>query len=464
MVALADIARKQSYDHMFAAIPIFDGSQPELFNDWMESIETLCALSGRDPRTEVMGRSGPVVQKILKSIPSNQKWSLQREELRRCVSDIPTKAHAAQKMQEMIQEPKENLRAFIHRFSNMHYYATGKVPEGEHDMSHMMRFLSAIKNSKIARRITEQRIPETMTLQDIFMKALDSEAELQMAESVAQRRDIQVMEMTGDSQHHDDVNEVGPRNRSRSRSPSDVSCWECGQRGHYQRDCPLKAGGIGIPTTVPEGVVGQMQHVFIANSDITNKMMGELYKQLAAAEFKGQVYKRGYRKAKASMAQASTNAASTVTNPIQTAPTQVQMTVPTQTIQQQTIPQQQIIPQQQAIPQQQTIPQTMVIPTSQITSQMIPPSLNPVVQLTRVKQDPDPVSSSPYTIVTRAIKIPRGITDAKTYLASASSLTATTKTTPSTTNTIQTPRSSIQSKDTKIYKKNFTPVGGKNKQ
>ena len=194
-------------------------------------------------------------------------------------------------------------------------------------------------------------------------------------------------------------------------------------------------------------------------------MMGELYKQLAAAEFKGQVYKRGYRKAKASMAQASTNAASTVTNPMQTVPTQVQITVPTQaTQQQQTIPQQKIISQQQAIPQQHTIPQTMVIPTSQITSQMIPPSLNPVVQLTRVKQDPDPVSSSPYTIVTRTIKIPRGITDAKTYLALASSSTAITKTTPSTTNTIQTPRSSIQSRDTKTYKKNFTPAGGKNKQ
>ena len=106
----------------------------------------------------------------------------------------------------------------------------------------------------------------------------------------------------------------------------------------------------------------------------------------------------------------------------------------------------------------------MVIPTSQITSQMIPPSLNPVVQLTRVKQDPDPVSSSPYTIVTRAIEIPRGITDAKTYLATASSSTPTTKTTPSTTNTIQTPRSSTQSKDKKTYKKNFTPAGGKNKQ
>ena len=133
----------------------------------------------------------------------------------------------------------------------MHYYATGKVPEGEHDMSHMMRFLLAVKNSKIARRITEQRIPDTMALQDIFMKALDLEAGLQMAESVAQRRDTQVMEMTGDSQHHDDVNEVGPR--SKSRSPSDVSCWGCGQRGHYQRDCLLKAGGDRYTHYCPRG-------------------------------------------------------------------------------------------------------------------------------------------------------------------------------------------------------------------
>ena len=287
------------------------------------------------------------------------------------------------------------------------------------------------------------------------MKALDLEAGLQMVESVTQRRDTQVMKMMGESQHHTDINEVGPR----SRSPTDNSCRGCGQRGHYHRDCPSKEKYMGIPTTVPEGVVGQMHHVFTANSNITNKMMGELYKKLAAAEFKGQVYKRGYRKAKASMAQASTNVTSTVTNPMQTFPAQVQMTVPTQASQQQTIPQQ-----QQVILQQQIIPQTMVIPTCQMTSQKIRPSLNPVVQLTRVKQNPDPVSSSPYTIVTRAIKIPRGITDAKTYLASASSSTTTTKTTPLTTNTIQTPKSSTQSKDTKTYKKNFTPAGGKNKQ
>ena len=74
------------------------GTKPELFNDWLESIETLCEESARDIRTEVIGCAGPIVQRILKSIPANKRWSIQREELRRCVSDIPTKAHAARKL------------------------------------------------------------------------------------------------------------------------------------------------------------------------------------------------------------------------------------------------------------------------------------------------------------------------------------------------------------------------------
>ena len=78
---LADTTAKRAYDHMFAAIPIFDGTKPELFNDWLKSIETLCEESGRDIRTEVMGRADPIVQRILKSIPANKRWSIQREEL-----------------------------------------------------------------------------------------------------------------------------------------------------------------------------------------------------------------------------------------------------------------------------------------------------------------------------------------------------------------------------------------------
>ena len=184
---LADTTAKRAYDHMFVAIPIFDGTKPELFNDWLESIETLCEESGRDIRTEVMGRAGPIVQRILKSIPANKRWSIQREELRRCVSDIPTKVHAARKLQTLRQEPKENLRAFIHRFTTLHYITNNRSPEQECDVTHIVQFLSAIRNSKISKRIAEQRIPEGMTLQELFMKALDFEAGLQMSEGVTQK-------------------------------------------------------------------------------------------------------------------------------------------------------------------------------------------------------------------------------------------------------------------------------------
>ena len=170
---LADTTAKRAYDHMFVAIPIFDETKPELFNDWLESIETLCEESGRDIRTEVMGCTGPIVQRILKSIPANKRWSIQREEFQRCVSDIPTKAHAARKLQTLRQEPKENLRAFIHRFTTLHYITTNRSPEQEYDVTHIVQFLSAIRNSKISKRIAEQRISEGMTLQELFMKALD---------------------------------------------------------------------------------------------------------------------------------------------------------------------------------------------------------------------------------------------------------------------------------------------------
>ena len=54
-------------------------------------------------------------------------------------------------------------------------------------MTHIVQFLSAIRNSKISKRIAEQRSPEGMTLQELFMKALDFEAGLQMSEGVTQK-------------------------------------------------------------------------------------------------------------------------------------------------------------------------------------------------------------------------------------------------------------------------------------
>ena len=62
--------------------------------------------------------------------------------------------------------------------------------------------------------------------------------------------------------------------------------------------------------------------------------------------------------------------------------------------------------------------------------------MNPTVQLTRVKHDPNSMAS----YVTKAIKIPRGITNAKAYFAAANPKTATANTTPVTTATVKVPR------------------------
>ena len=375
--------------------------------------------SGRDIRMEVMGRSGPIVQRILKSIPSNKKWSMQREELRRCVSDIPTKAHAAKKLQNLRQDSKENLRAFIHRFTTLHYLTTGRLPEQEHDMTHIVQFLSSIRNSRIVKRIVEQRIPEEMTLQDLFIKALDFEAGLQMSEGVTQKREAEIMGMAHPQELEEEVSEMGPRGKD-----TRGLCYGCGQKGHYYRDCP---GNPGPQVPTEEGVVGQIHHTFTTSSDITNKMMGELYRQLAAAELKSQLYKRGYKKAKASATQAGGTTTSAV---VTTAKAPMMVT-------------------------------QAPVATKYVTA-VTDPSMNPVVQLTKASTDPK--STASYTSVKRTINIPRGITNAQAYFASKSPTTAVAGVnTPTTTTSTKLIKGGTQGKVDKKPKMNFGPASTKRK-
>ena len=167
----------------------------------------------------------------------------------------------------------------------------------------------------------------------------------------------EIFKMTEEPSVEEDLNEIGPKRRELKGS-----CYHCGQKGHYFKDCPGKVGDSSQHPQYDEGVVGQMQHTLTMTSDITNKMMGELYKQLAAAKLKRQLYRRGYRKAKANVAQTGT------------------MTVPTT-----------------------VTPVTAPIMTTQVPAMATPiaatagPSMNPVVQLTRVKTEPS--STAPFTTV-----------------------------------------------------------------
>ena len=53
---------QMKYDHMFAGVPMYDGTNPDSFDDWLYQIESLCELSCRDVWVELMGQASAQVK------------------------------------------------------------------------------------------------------------------------------------------------------------------------------------------------------------------------------------------------------------------------------------------------------------------------------------------------------------------------------------------------------------------
>ena len=56
--AMQDMAQanfQMKFDQMFAGVPIYDGIDSDSFDDWLYQIESLCEMSHRDIRIELMG-------------------------------------------------------------------------------------------------------------------------------------------------------------------------------------------------------------------------------------------------------------------------------------------------------------------------------------------------------------------------------------------------------------------------
>ena len=111
--AMQDMANanfQMKFDHMFASVPMYDGSNPDTFDDWLYQIELLCEMSHRDIRIELMGRASAQVKCIIRSIPMDIKWEVVHRELKRCLTEEKSRAHSAFKLAQIKQKPNENLR------------------------------------------------------------------------------------------------------------------------------------------------------------------------------------------------------------------------------------------------------------------------------------------------------------------------------------------------------------------
>ena len=295
--AMQDMAQanfQMKYDHMFAEVPMYDGTDPDTFDDWLYQIESLCELSCRDVRVELMGRASAQVKRIIRSLPMDIEWEIARRELKRCLTEEKSRAHSAFKLAQIKQKPNENLRIFILRYQDLHSAVTGKMAAEDTDPTHIIRFLGMMTNSEIARKITQKGIPEGMTLGQAFTRAIELEAGYQLSEGVSLARHPEIMQV----QEIEEVDEIG----AMQRRLRDVVCWGCGDKGHLYRDCPHRRENMHDDECDDSNeYAGQSEQVIRITQPITVATRDNIYKNMATQITRANLYKAGYRRTKAAL-------------------------------------------------------------------------------------------------------------------------------------------------------------------
>ena len=307
MQDMAQASFQMKYDHMFAGVPMYDGTDPDTFDDWLYQIESLCELSRRDVWVELMGRVSAQVKRIIRSLPMDIEWEIAQRELKRCLTEEKSRAHSAFKLAQIKQKPNENLRIFILRYQDLHSAATGKMAAEDTDPMHIIRFLGMMTNSEIARKIMQKGIPEGMTLGQAFTRAIELEAGYQLSEGVSLARHPEIMQM----QEIEEVDEIG----AMQRRLRDVVCWGCGDKGHLYRDCPHRRENMHDDECEDSNeYAGQSAQVIRITQPITVATRDNIYKNMATQRTRANLYKAGYRRTKVALQeQQKINAAMSTT-------------------------------------------------------------------------------------------------------------------------------------------------------
>ena len=73
---LAKASHVNTFQHILASIPYFNGTGNIHVINWLERIEATCLFARRDPRTEALGHCGGKVLDSILLVPSTQPWTV----------------------------------------------------------------------------------------------------------------------------------------------------------------------------------------------------------------------------------------------------------------------------------------------------------------------------------------------------------------------------------------------------
>ena len=133
-----------------------------------------------------------------------------------------------------------------------------------------------------------------MTLGQAFTRAIELEAGYQLSEGVSLDRPPEVMQV----QEIEEVDEVG----AGQRRSKDVVCWQCGEKGHLQWDCPYKiVDGQDDDIDDPNAYAGKSEQIIRITQPITVATRDNIYEHMGSQRTKANLYRAGYRKTKATL-------------------------------------------------------------------------------------------------------------------------------------------------------------------
>ena len=160
-----------------------------------------------------------------------------------------------------------------------------------------------------------------MTLGQAFTRAIELEAGYQLSEGVSLARPPEVMQI----QEVEEVDEISA-GKKRSR---DVVCWQCGEKGHLQWDCPYKiVDGQDDDIDDPNAYAGKSEQIIMITQPIMVATRDNIYKHMGSKRTKANLYRAGYGKTKAALQeQQKINAAMATTLDAQNTMNPTQATV-----------------------------------------------------------------------------------------------------------------------------------------
>ena len=301
--------KQRDHDHMFASIKPYDGKDPKEFDAWIEQIMTACKISGRNPKLVALAKSTGAVTEVILSMKQGVTWVEFVEELRRCFSDSKTRVHAAAIYNAFRrQDDNENLRSYIHKYTRLHREATGKATDEEFDTHNKLHFLSRLRNSTIATKISQSEEFEKFdrySLKNCIEKALMLESTLQIREMVTiarenlENKDPKVMEMSEEGEEQQEELNIlsedkGP-GRFKNPNLANLICYKCGGYGHYGKDCPEANQALD---QLEDRIVGRIEHSFNAYTPVTLQYMNDMIVKAAKLEVSRRLAKKKLEKLK----------------------------------------------------------------------------------------------------------------------------------------------------------------------